>query len=283
MKSEGTSLSKAELPLLITAYRTPITHYWKRPSLATIFIITWVLAMISLPIMKWIWGDGVLPLGLSLGVLLQAAAVYLTLLNKWSWRKTTGTAVLIAALTLFVEWLGSTTGFPFGSYSYTELMQPQVADVPTLIPLAWFMMLPCTWAVANQIQAQLPAKWRGNRWLYALLAGLAFTAWDLLLDPQMVAWGLWVWNNPGGYFGIPWSNYVGWLGTAVLLTTLIRPRKLPIKPLLIIYSITWFLETFGLLFFWGLAAPALVGGAGMGLFVWLGWRSVFSNQSLSNL
>ena len=184
--------------------------------------------------------------------------------------------------TLFVEWLGSTTGFPFGSYRYTRLMQPQLANVPVLIPLAWFMMLPCAWAVASQIQLQLPFKWRQSRWLRPLLAGLAFTAWDLLLDPQMVAWGLWTWDNPGGYFGIPWSNYAGWLGTAVLLTALIRPGKLPIKPLLIIYSVTWFLETFGLLFFWGLATPALAGGAVMGLFVWLSWRSVFSNQSLGN-
>lgn len=239
--------------------------------------------MISLPILNWIWGAGMLPLGLTLGVGLQAAAVLLILLEKWGWQKTVGTAVLIAVLTLLVEWLGSTTGFPFGSYRYTDLMQPQIAHVPLLIPLAWFMMLPCAWAVASQIQAQLPVRWQQNQGLYLLLAGLALTAWDLFLDPQMVAWDLWLWDNPSGYFGIPWSNYLGWLGTAVLLTALIRPQNLPQKPLLIIYTITWFLETIGLFFFWGLVGPALVGGVVMGLFTWLGWRSVFSKQySVSN-
>jgi putative membrane protein len=58
---------------------------------------------------------------------------------------------------------------------------------------------------------------------------------------------------------------VGWWGTAVLLTALIQPKNLPTKPLLIIYTITWFLETFGLLFFWDLIGPGLVGGAVMGL------------------
>ncbi|WP_420630722.1 carotenoid biosynthesis protein [Candidatus Leptofilum sp.] len=268
--------SEKTTPILpITVYRSLMTD---SPSFLTFLIITWMLAMISLPIMKWIWGDGIVPFGLSLGVFLQATAVFFILRERWGWQKTVGTAVLIAALTLFVEWLGSTTGFPFGGYSYTDLMQPQIAHVPVLIPFAWFMMLPAAWAVAHLIQKQLSAKWATNRWLYPLLAGLALTAWDLFLDPQMVAWGLWAWDDPGGYFGIPWSNYAGWLGTAVLLTALIQPKKLPILPLLIIYTITWFLETFGLLFFWGLAGPALVGGVVMGIFVWLGWRSVFSKQ-----
>ncbi|MAT98412.1 MAG: hypothetical protein CL608_14810 [Anaerolineaceae bacterium] len=246
--------------------------------LTTLLIIGWVLAMISLPIMKWIWGPAMIPLGLTLGVLLQATAVFLILNQQWGWQKTAGTAVLVSSLTLFIEWLGSTTGFPFGSYTYTNLMQPQIAHVPILIPAAWFMMLPPAWAAAHLIQTQLPANWAIKRWLFPLLAGLTFTAWDLFLDPQMVAWGLWTWENPGGYFGIPWSNYAGWLATAVLLTALIKPQDLPIKPLLIIYTITWFLETFGLLFFWGLAGPALVGGVVMGVFVWLGWRATASKK-----
>lgn len=269
MKSERAN------PLLNTEYRLLITDHRQRPSLITLLILSWVLAMVSLPILNWIWGPAIIPLGLTLAVMLQAAAVFLILRDGWGWQKTVGTAVLIAALTLFVEWLGSTTGFPFGSYHYTNLMQPQIGGVPALIPAAWLMMLPCAWAAASLLHAQLPPKWAAKR---SLIAGLAFTAWDLFLDPQMVAWGLWAWHNPGGYFGIPWSNYLGWWGTAVLLTALIRPKNLPTKPLLIIYTITWFLETFGLLFFWDLVGPGLVGGAVMGLFVWLGWRSVIRNQ-----
>ena len=256
-------------------YRAQITI---SPSFTTILIISWVLAMVSLPIMKWIWGDGVIPFGLSLGVFLQATAVFFILRDQWGWQRTGVTAVTIAALTLFVEWLGSTTGFPFGGYEYTDLMQPQIAHVPVLIPFAWFMMLPAAWAVAHQIQSKFPSGLANRRWLFPLLSAMALTAWDLFLDPQMVAWGLWSWDNPSGYFGIPWSNYLGWLATAVLLTVLIRPQKLPILPLLIIYTITWFLETFGLLFFWGLVGPALVGGVVMGVFVWLSWRSVISHR-----
>lgn len=95
------------------------------------------------------------------------------------------------------------------------------------------------------------------------------TAWDLFLDPQMVAWGLWVWTQPGGYFDIPWINFLGWLLASALITAVVRPGPLPTRPLMLIYGITWLLESLGLLFFWGLPGPALVGFAGMGSLLWL--------------
>ena len=36
------------------------------------------------------------------------------------------------------------------------------------------------------------------------------TAWDLIMDPIMVAGGNWVWDVKGAYFGIPLQNYWGW-------------------------------------------------------------------------
>lgn len=237
----------------------------------TVLIGLWALAMVSLPVIKWIWGPEILRTGLVMGVTFQATAVFFILLAAWGWRETVKTAVFIAAATLTIEIIGSTTGFPFGHYTYTDLLQPQVIHVPLLIPMAWFMMLPAAWATV--------ARYRPNRWLFALLSAAALTAWDLFLDPQMVAWGLWTWDAPGGYFGIPWTNYLGWLLTAVFITAVMPPKPLPVKPLLVIYTITWFLETVGLLFFWGLVGPAIVGGLVMGAFVLLGWQQQYSVNS----
>ena len=36
------------------------------------------------------------------------------------------------------------------------------------------------------------------------------TAWDLVMDPLMVAGGHWVWEVEGVYFGVPLQNYWGW-------------------------------------------------------------------------
>jgi hypothetical protein len=154
-----------------------------------VLITLWLLAMISLPIMKWVWGTDVRPFALTLGVTLQAAAVFAVLADSWGWRRTLKTFLLVGALSLGVEIVGSATGFPFGGYSYTDQLWPQVGHVPLLIPLAWFMMLPAAWAVA--------ARWR-RHWAFIPLSALALTAWDLMLDPQMVAWNLWQWENPVG-------------------------------------------------------------------------------------
>ncbi len=36
------------------------------------------------------------------------------------------------------------------------------------------------------------------------------TAWDLVIDPVMVAGGNWVWDVKGAYFSIPLQNFWGW-------------------------------------------------------------------------
>ena len=227
-----------------------------------VFILLWLLVMIFVPIANWVWGEAAMLRLVSVGVVAQATAVLSILIGAWGWRETAKTAVIVALLTYAVEFIGSRTGYPFGRYHYTDLLQPQIGHVPLLIPLAWLMMLPCAWAVASHF----------STWHFALFSALALTAWDLMLDPQMVGWGLWVWQQPGGYFGIPWLNFGGWVLTAVLLTTLLRPKPVPIRPLLLIYTLTWFLETFGLAFFWAMPGPAAVGGVVMGLFVWHGWK-----------
>ena len=236
------------------------------------FLIVWVLAMISLPILKWVLGEQALPVGISVGVLLQAMAVLSILIWTWGSRRTWVAAGVILVCAWGVEFVGHTTGFPFGAYAYTELLQPQIGGVPLLIPLAWLMMLPSAWAVARRIVG----RWVADRWAglaFVLISALALTVWDLFLDPQMVGWNLWTWDQPGGYFGIPWINFAGWLLASALITALARRLApldhLPDRPLLAIYAITWALETIGELIFWGLPGPALVGGAAMGaLLLW---------------
>jgi putative membrane protein len=223
--------------------------------------------MIGLPIALYIWSEPALSWGVPASVLLQTGLVLVILFQAWGFWQTIGAASMIVLITWTAEATGTATGFPFGAYQYTAKLQPQLAHVPLLIPLAWLMMLPAAWVVA----AQITGRWSGLAFIG--WSALALTAWDLFLDPQMVVWGFWTWTEPGGYFGIPWINFMGWLLTAALITFIVRPKPLPIRPLLILYTITWFLESFGLLFFWGLPGPALVGCLTMGGLLWLAWRN----------
>ena len=237
------------------------------PLISIIFLILWLVSMIMVPIVKWIWGDGAERVGISVGVLFQAATVVALLaaaLPLW-------TVVVLAVAIPFLGWLsefvGCRTGFPFGRYNYTDVLQPQIGSVPLIIPLAWLMMMPPAWAVAELLVGT------ARPLLFAVTAGVAFTAWDLFLDPQMVHWDFWRWKQPGRYFGIPLINFLGWLVVAAAISALIYAvlpiAALPLYALLLMYAITWILETVAQALFWNLRGSAIVGFIAMGTLVLL--------------
>lgn len=234
-------------------------NHFKPNRLTDWLLVIWLLSMIALPLAKFGWAESGLIISLYLNVIIQVGLVVWVMYRSWGLPKTVQTISLICLLTIIIEAIGTSTGLLFGSYSYTDKLQPQILHVPLLIPLAWLMMLPVSWVVAQQIAGS------SSSYAFILLSGLAMTAWDLFLDPQMVQWGFWLWREPGWYFGIPLHNYLGWFLTTVFLTITIRPKPLPLFPLIWVYAIIWILQTLGQLFFWGLLGPAFFGFVGMGL------------------
>jgi putative membrane protein len=233
-------------------------------------LVAWMAALLAMPVVQWAAGHPGLIAWVILGVLLQTSLVILFVAQAAGVRRATLIVITVAAAAWAFEALGSKTGILFGAYHYTEALQPQLLGVPLLIPLAWLMMLPPSWAVAQLLTG-------GRSGLaFVTLSALAFTAWDLFLDPQMVHWGLWIWDAPGApgaYFGIPLVNFAGWLLVSALITALARPPALPDRLLVAIYALTWVIETVVLVVFLRLYGPALCGFIGMGVFVVLVWRS----------
>lgn len=112
-----------------------------------------------------------------------------------------------------VEDLGVATGFPFGRYYYAEPMGPRLFHVPLLLGLAYVGMSYVSWTVARMILGRPEAPVRGLRTIaLPLLASFIMTAWDLAQDP---VWSTvlhcWVWVDGGQWFGVPISNYLGWI------------------------------------------------------------------------
>ena len=78
-----------------------------------------------------------------------------------------------------------------------------------------------------------------NNWLRQALAialgALCLTSWDFVLDPAMSQAPIpfWVWEQPGAFFGMPYQNFAGWLGTGIVFMTVAtliwraKPLKLP--------------------------------------------------------
>lgn len=241
-------------------------------SIQLAILTIWALVMVSLPIADWSTGWSVMIGAITVGVSVTAGLVTVLLWGAWGAAETLRVAGSILALSWAAEVLGSQFGLPFGMYSYTDLLQPQILNVPVQIPLGWLMMLPPSWAAAQAITNRVDSRWKFSA--FVGISALAMTAWDLFLDPMMVTWGMWAWDNPGSYFGIPWTNYLGWLLVSALITIIIRPGKLPAAPLVIIYTAFWLLESVGLGIIWGMPGPALVGSLLMGSITILAWRAM---------
>jgi putative membrane protein len=236
-------------------------------------LFAWAAVLIATPIAVWQFGEQVFALMAALGTLAQLAATLSALALGWPGGRIVRALLVVLLFSWLIEWLGQVSGFPFGRYAYTAALQPQVAGVPSLIPLAWMMMLAPAWGVAEAILGRSRERLRGSYpFIFAALSGLIFTAWDLYLDPQMTARRLWVWQQPGGYFGIPWINYFGWWLSAALLTLAVRPSGLPQLPLFVIYTLTWAFQAVGLGVFWGQPGPAFFGFLGMGVYVVWAWQ-----------
>lgn len=226
----------------------------------------WLVATLLFPVVLRLGGDDGLRWGLTVIALLQVGAVLVILRAGWSLARTAWAAATIVLVAWAAEAASLLSGVPFGTYLYTPTLQPQLAGVPLFIPLAWLMMLPPAWGVARCVTGTT----RGPA--FVALSALALTAWDLFADPQATAWGLWSWQSPVTCLGAPWTNYLGWLALAALLTALLRPRRLPAEALAALYAATWGLQTVATLVIWQMPVPALFGFVGMGSFLaWAWW------------
>lgn len=149
-----------------------------------------------------------------LGILnvLSGVGCALTLMAyREGWRAALTLLGLCMVLAGGMELLGTTTGIPFGAYSYTDLMGPKfLGHVPYLIPPSWMMMLYPSMMIA---QTLLPKGW-GR----AVLAGFVLTVWDFAMDPAMTTgFAYWQWHTEGGFYGMPWVNWFGWWLTGTLV------------------------------------------------------------------
>ncbi|MFP5228404.1 MAG: carotenoid biosynthesis protein [Acidobacteriota bacterium] len=121
-------------------------------------------------------------------------------------------SVCLAAGTFF-ESLSLRTGFPFGHYAFTGVMGPRVLQLPVLLALAYVGVGYTAWIVATLIVGARAHAMAGLL-LVPCMAAVTMTAWDLAMDPVWTNIDrAWVWRDGGGYFGVPFSNYCGWLLT----------------------------------------------------------------------
>ncbi len=138
-------------------------------------------------------------------------------------RTAAGLLLLVAVAAIGFESLGLATGFPYGSYAYSDVLGPTLLGVPFLVPLAWLMMAWPSWVLADLLAA--PVRPARHAVVRIGAAAAVFAAWDVVLDPQMVQAGYWTWTHPRpglpGIDTVPLTNLAGWLLAGLVLMTLL--------------------------------------------------------------
>ena len=178
---------------------------WRRAALAVavaVFAVLWVGGVAS----PWL-GRGRGDEG-PLASLFLSLAGLIVLLGA----RTRRGAVALGGVALFgfaVEAVGVRTGLPFGAYAYTDVLRPQLLGVPLVMAPAWMALV--AYACDFAARLRLPPR------LAVIFAALWTTAADLVIDPLAVRhFGYWTWARGGSYYGIPFTNFVGWFLTALL-------------------------------------------------------------------
>ena len=107
------------------------------------------------------------------------------------------------------------TGFPFGHYQHTAHMGPQLGHAPWLVGPIFAVAGYLGWSLAGLLLGDAFSTRRiGPLIARPLIAAFITTAWDLCVDPIGGTLNRdWIWAEGGGYFGVGWMNFFGWMLT----------------------------------------------------------------------
>ncbi len=189
--------------------------------------------------------------------LVIAVPSFLALFRYLGARRAALSLLVLAAFAYAVETTGVVTGLPYGTFYYGDALGGKLFGlVPYLLPVSY----------APLVIGAVAASWSagsGRRVTWVLGSALLLTLMDGVLDPGAADLGFWVWPEGGVYYGVPLTNYAGWLLSgslaAVLLLAVGRWRGAP-PPGLLDSAIVALAFWTGVAVFSVLTLPALLGG-----------------------
>ena len=155
-------------------------------------------------------------------LLLSVAFALLHGAVRYGWSGIVAFIVISLVVSNILENTSILTGFPFGHYHYTDALGPKLFLVPLLIGPAYFANGYLAWQLGNVLVGDL----RRNASAFAtfsvpFIASFLMVMWDLTFDPRAsTIQHMWIWEQGGGYFGVPLTNYLGWFFTVYVFLQL---------------------------------------------------------------
>lgn len=163
--------------------------------------------------------------------LLISALLLLAFHEPWN-KKSVVAVLLIAAIGFFIEVLGVSTGKVFGAYSYSDILGPEVFNVPLIIAVNWLILVYGAYYIASYFFK--------HSLLRLAVGGLLLVVFDLIMEPVAIELNMWTWEAGAP----PLQNYIVWFiaGLAMMsLFPLFRIKlKNPVAAALFIYLLLFF-------------------------------------------
>ena len=146
---------------------------------------------------------------------------------RW-WLGWRDAAILLSALGLYallIEASAILTGFPYGHFGYSDLLGFRIFGlVPWTVAFAWTPLILGAYGIAANLFA--------DRIQRIFASTLIVTLFDVVLDPGAVLLGFWHYKEGGWFYGVPMSNFAGWLVSGLFGSALIELLAAKLKPLL---------------------------------------------------
>jgi putative membrane protein len=178
-------------------------------------------------------------------------------LKKWlGWKRAALIAVSLAAFALFIETVAIQTGLPYGRFSYGEKIGEKIGVVPWTVGFSWSPLVLGALALGARHVRSI-----GKLVLVSTGFLLLF---DGVLDPGAVQQEFWKFEAGGLYYGVPFSNFCGWVVSGLIGTAIFTfaAGKRTDVPLALVSSAVLILAFWtSVCLFVGLWIPAVLGAA----------------------
>jgi isopentenyl-diphosphate delta-isomerase type 1 len=204
----------------------------------------------------------------SINVLLFALPAFYALRRWLGWSDGIKLVLILGVYALLIETFAILTGFPYGHFGYSEHLGYKLFGyVPWTVAFAWTPLMLCAYVAARSLFA--------SRVERIICSTFLLVIFDLVLDPGAVLLGFWQYPQGGAYYGVPASNYLGWMLSGALGSIIMEAVVSYFRPLLPppvqIGSSAFFIMFFWTAFavFGGLAVPAIIGcGVAAAMYAW---------------
>ena len=127
-------------------------------------------------------------------------------------RKAAAGIVLVTAYAYAIEFVGVTTGEPYGPFEYGVSLGPMVEGVPVGLPVFFLPLVLNSYLLCLLLLGRRARRW----WVRVPVVAATVVAVDLVLDPGAVALGFWEYFGETAFYGVPWSNFQGWVLSAAI-------------------------------------------------------------------